>query len=80
MALVINNRVRELTSTTTFSKLASIGGETEKIGLMLLEGVDASLSPNSATAVAIDVLRDTFEIPFVGIEPYINLLNKELKD
>lgn len=45
-------KVRELTSTTTFSKLASIGGETEKIGLMLLEGVDASLSPNSATAVA----------------------------
>ena len=37
-------KVRELTSTTTSSKLASIGGETEKIGLQLLETIDSSLA------------------------------------
>ena len=41
-------KVRELTSTTTSSKLASIGGETEKIGLQLLETIDSSLAKFSA--------------------------------
>jgi len=42
-------KVRELTSTTTSSKLAAIGGNTEKIGLQLLEGIDSSLSKFSVT-------------------------------
>ncbi|HAZ12658.1 MAG TPA: glutamate racemase [Bdellovibrionales bacterium] len=37
---------------------------------------------NTATAVAIDFLRQNFSIPFVGVEPYLNVLNKwpELND
>ncbi|MBI2520958.1 MAG: glutamate racemase [Bdellovibrio sp.] len=31
---------------------------------------------NTATAVAIDFLRQNFTIPFVGVEPYLNVLNK----
>jgi glutamate racemase len=31
---------------------------------------------NTATAVAIDYLRTKFSVPFVGVEPYINLINK----
>lgn len=30
---------------------------------------------NTATAVAIDILREKYPIPFVGVEPYINYLN-----
>lgn len=32
---------------------------------------------NTATAVAIDSLRDEFDVPFVGIEPYLNLFEKQ---
>lgn len=50
-------KVRELTSTTTSTKLAAIGGETEKIGLQLLEGIDSSFSRNSVTQRAEDLLQ-----------------------
>ncbi len=35
---------------------------------------------NTATAVAINTLRDEFLIPFVGVEPYINIINKKNED
>jgi len=35
------------------------------------------LACNSATAVAIDQMRAEFEIPFVGVEPYVNVIHKE---
>ena len=50
-------KVRELTSTTTSSKLAAIGGETEKIGLQLLEGIDSSFAKNSVTQRADNLMR-----------------------
>ena len=50
-------KVRELTSTTTSTKLAAIGGETEKIGLQLLEGIDSSFSRTSVTQRAEDLLQ-----------------------
>lgn len=31
---------------------------------------------NTATGMAIDTLRDKFDIPFVGVEPFINALSK----
>ncbi len=31
---------------------------------------------NTATAYSIDALRQTFTIPFVGVEPYLNYVNK----
>jgi len=50
-------KVRELTSTTTSTKLASIGGSTEKIGLQLLEGIDSSFAKSSVTQRADNLLR-----------------------
>jgi hypothetical protein len=50
-------KVRELTSTTTSSKLASIGGATEKLGLQLLEGIDSAFAKNSATQRADNLMR-----------------------
>ena len=50
-------KVRELTSTTTSTKLAAIGGETEKIGLQLLEGIDSSFAKNSVTQRAENLLQ-----------------------
>ncbi len=50
-------KVRELTSTTTSTKLASIGGSTEKIGLQLLEGIDSSFAKSSVTQKADNLLR-----------------------
>lgn len=35
---------------------------------------------NTATAHAIDELRKTFDVPFVGVEPYLNYINKVPKD
>lgn len=32
---------------------------------------------NTATAISIEELRDKFKIPFVGIEPYLNILNQK---
>ena len=50
-------KVRELTSTTTSSKLAAIGGETEKIGLQLLENIDSSISKFSVARRAEDLFQ-----------------------
>ena len=50
-------KVRELTSTTTSSKLAAIGGETEKIGLQLLENIDSAFAKNSVTQRADNLMR-----------------------
>ena len=50
-------KVREFTSTTTSSKLASIGGSTEKIGLQLLEGIDSSFAKSSVTQRAENLLQ-----------------------
>jgi len=50
-------KARELTSTTTSSKLAAIGGETEQIGLQLLEGIDSSFARSSVTQRADTLLR-----------------------
>ena len=45
---------------------------------LLAEGVDLIvLACNSATAVAIDQMRSEFKIPFVGVEPYVNVIHKE---
>lgn len=35
------------------------------------------LACNSATAVAIDQMRSEFQIPFVGVEPYVNVIHKQ---
>lgn len=35
---------------------------------------------NTATAETIDQLRESFEVPFIGIEPYINYINKIKED
>lgn len=51
-------KVRELTSTTTSTKLASIGGSTEKIGLQLLEGIDSSFAKSSVTQRADNLMRE----------------------
>lgn len=49
----------------------------EIVEIFIEQGVDLIvLACNSATAVAIDELREKFDIKFVGVEPYINLLNK----
>ena len=50
-------KVREFTSTTTSSKLATVGGSTEKIGLQLLEGIDSSFAKNSVTQKAENLLQ-----------------------
>ena len=51
-------KARELTSTTTSSKLAAIGGETEKIGLQLLEGIDSTFAAGSVTQRADNLMRN----------------------
>ncbi|TNE96699.1 MAG: glutamate racemase [Deltaproteobacteria bacterium] len=38
------------------------------------------LACNSATAVAIDQMRTEFQIPFVGVEPYVNVIHKQSFD
>ena len=50
-------KARELTATTTSSKLSAIGGETEKIGLQLLEGIDSTFAKNSVAQRADNLLR-----------------------
>ena len=45
-------KVRELTATTTSTKLKAIGGETEKIGMKLFQELDSPVSKFSASAVA----------------------------
>ncbi len=45
-------KVRELTATTTSTKLKAIGGETEKIGMKLFQELDSPVSKFSASAIA----------------------------
>lgn len=35
---------------------------------------------NTATAFAIDVLREQYSLPFIGVEPYVNVIHKEELD
>lgn len=45
---------------------------------LLSKNVDAIfIACNTATVSTIDELRKSFEIPYIGIEPYINYLNHE---
>ena len=45
---------------------------------LLEESVDLIVvACNTATAHSIDLLRKEFDIPFVGIEPYINYVNHD---
>lgn len=44
---------------------------------LLKEGVEGILiACNTATAETIDKLRDSFSLPFIGVEPYLNYINK----
>jgi glutamate racemase len=61
------------------------GGKTQEFMLsrtklmingLLLMGVDSIvIACNTLTAQTIELLRDIYTVPFVGIEPYINYLN-----
>jgi hypothetical protein len=48
-------KVRELTASTTSTKLKAMGGETEKIGSRLFQELDSATSKFSASAVADDI-------------------------
>ncbi len=49
-----------------------------KISQILIDqGCDAIIvACNTATAVAIETMRDRFSLPIIGIEPYLNYINK----
>ncbi len=51
-------KVRELTATTTSTKLKAIGGETEKIGMKLFQELDSPVTKFSASAVADKIKQD----------------------
>ena len=51
-------KLRALTATTTSSKLKAYGGETEKIGNLLLEGIDSPLTRFSVSKNADTIQRD----------------------
>ena len=51
-------KVRELLSTTSATKLKAFGGETEKIGLKLFQNLDGPVSQNSASGYADRLRRD----------------------
>jgi len=59
-------KVRELTATTTSTKLKAIGGETEKIGMKLFQELDSPVSKFSASAIAdklkLDYSNRAFEL------------------
>lgn len=45
---------------------------------LIAQDVDGILiACNTATAKTIDKLRNSFEVPFIGIEPYLNYINKQ---
>lgn len=57
-------------------KLQKIGHEI--VDHLIKQEVDIILvACNTATVNTIDYLRSKFDIPFVGIEPYVNAVNKE---
>ena len=51
-------KVRELTSTTTSTKLKAIGGETEQIGAKLFQELDSPISKFSASAISDKLKQD----------------------
>jgi len=51
-------KVRELTATTTSTKLKAIGGETEQIGSKLFQELDSPLSKFSSSAIADKIKQD----------------------
>jgi hypothetical protein len=51
-------KVRELTATTTSTKLKALGGETEKIGTKLFQELDSPLSKFSASAISDKIKQD----------------------
>lgn len=58
-------------------KLQKIGQEI--VEHLIKQDVDIILvACNTATVNTIDFLRSKFEIPFVGIEPYVNAVNREI--
>ena len=57
-------KVRELLSTTSATKLKAFGGETEKIGLKLFQNLDGPVSQNSASGYADKLRRDFAEKAF----------------
>ena len=63
-------KARELTSTTTSSKLAAIGGDTELIGLQLLEGIDSPFARSSVTQRADNLLREWQRRALEILKPY----------
>ena len=63
-------KVRELTSTTTASKLSALGGDAERIGLMLLENVDSSFLKNSVVRRADNLYRTWQRNAFAMVEGY----------
>ena len=52
-------KVRELTATTTSTKLKAIGGETEKIGMKLFQELDSPVTKFSASAIS-DRIRQEY--------------------
>ena len=63
-------KARELTSTTTSSKLSAIGGDTEKIGLQLLEGIDSAFARSSVTQRADTLFRQWQRRTLNVVKPY----------
>ena len=63
-------KARELTSTTTSSKLAAIGGDTELIGMQLLEGIDSPFARSSVTQRADNLLREWQRRALEILKPY----------
>jgi len=50
----------------------------EMVDRLIEQGVElVVVACNTATAVSIESLREKYKIPFVGVEPYINILNDE---
>ena len=51
-------KVRELTATTTSTKLKALGGETEKIGMKLFQELDSPVTKFSASGIADKIKQD----------------------
>ena len=50
-------RIRELTATTTATKLSAFGGKTEALGKILLQNIDSPYAKNSVSKVADEIQR-----------------------
>jgi len=51
-------KIRELTSTTTATKLSAFGGKTEQLSKILLQNIDSPYAKNSVSKVADGIQRD----------------------